>query len=309
VTVLSFQVRSSACLLAATLSFSALTSGCADNAEQSATAPETVETTNSDVTVPISPVTVTVDNPGDEPREVLAPHPVPGLTQQVLLRTTNQITQTINQQADQDFSAPALSIPLTAAATDSGIDLTIGKMTTTDTTLAADVGPAEGSHAGLLTNDSGAITALRLSPAPEAADAVRAAIEQAFYQAVYSAVSFPVEPIGVGAMWTLHRQVPGGVPLDQVVNATLLERDGDRLVIAIVVHQTPKSAEWDLPNNAGMLNIDGYVMQGSGTLTIDLGLPLPVAGTIVIGGDQTYTDPHSETTLKQSTGNIVQWGG
>ena len=106
----------------------------------------------------------------------------------------------------------------------------------------------------------------------------------------------------------MRRQVPGGVPLDQVTTAELTERDGDRLTIAVTVHQTPKSAEWDLPNNAGMLEIDAYVMQGSGTMTIDLGLPLPVAGTITIGGDQTYTDPNSETTLRQSTGNVVQWG-
>lgn len=308
-TVLSFPVRSSACLLAATIGFSALTSACTESSEQAAPLPETVETTETDVTVPISAATVTVEQPGDEPREILAPRPPRGITQQVLLRTSNQITQKINQQADQDYSAPGLTIPLTATATDYGVDLAIGDITTPDVALAADLEHAEGSHAGLLLNATGAVTALRLRPADDAADSVRAALEQAFYQATYTAVSFPAEPIGVGAVWTIRRQVPGGVPLDQLTTATLVERDGDRLTIDVTVRQTPKTAEWNLPNDAGILNIDGYVMQGSGTLTIDLGLPLPVSGIITIGGDQTYRDPHSATTLRQSTGNVVQWGG
>ncbi|WFR70859.1 hypothetical protein P9209_15460 [Prescottella defluvii] len=90
-------------------------------------------------------------------------------------------------------------------------------------------------------NSSGAITALRLRPDPEAQNKARSMIEQAFYQAVYRMVAFPVEPIGVGAVWKIHQQVMSAIALDQVTTATLSARDGDRLTVDVQVEQFPKS--------------------------------------------------------------------
>lgn len=268
---------------------------------------ESVSAASKEVTVPISAVTTAVLDPGSEPRQLLVPHPAPGSTQQVTLRTEYRIQQKINDQENQDFSAPGLSIALTAAAAKDGVDLTLGKITTTDSKLAQELGPAEGSHAGLTTTAAGAVSALRISPAPGAADAARSAVEQAFYQAVYRAVTLPDSAIGVGAVWTMRQQVSGSITLDQLTTATLTALEGDRLEIALDVTQTPKSPEWNLPNGAGMLNIDQYVMHGTGTVTLDLALPLPVDGIVTVGGDQTYSDPQSSTKLRQSTSNLVQW--
>jgi hypothetical protein len=307
--VLSYPVRSSIFALAATLSLSSFVSGCSESADSPAPEAESTQAVKNEVTVPISAVTVALVDPGDGPHEVLAPHPAMGATQQVTLRTTNRIRQQINNQADQELSSPALTIPLTAAADEHGARLTIGKVTTPDAKLSGGLGPAEGSHAGFTVNPRGAITSLRLSPPADATDAVRSAIEQAFYQAVYSAVVFPDEPIGVGAVWTMQQQVSGGVTLDQITTARLAERDGNRVVVTVDVMQKPKSEIWNLPNDAGMLTVEDFVMKGSGTVTMDLGLPLPVDGLISLGGDQTYADPETLTRLKQSTGSTVQWGG
>ncbi|MBD0323638.1 MAG: hypothetical protein ICV72_09660, partial [Aldersonia sp.] len=70
------------------------------------------------------------------------------------------------------------------------------------------------------------MTALQISPAPDADDAARRAIEQTLYQAVYHTVAFPDSEIGVGAVWTIAQQISGGVTLDQVTTAKLVARRG-----------------------------------------------------------------------------------
>ncbi|SLJ61820.1 Uncharacterised protein [Mycobacteroides abscessus subsp. abscessus] len=40
---------------------------------------------------------------------------------------------------------------------------------------------------------------------------------------------------------------------------------------------------------------------------MDLGLPLPVAGSITVGGHQSYRDPRSVSLLRQSITTQVSW--
>ena len=138
------------------------------------------------------------------------------------------------------------------------------------------------------------MTAVQFTPADDAGDAARSAIEQAFYQAVYQTVVFPAAEIGVGAVWTVRQQISGGVTLDQVTTATLTELDGNRATVALDITQTPRANVWNLPDGAGMLDIEEYLMHGTGTVTLDLELPLPVDGRIETAGEQRYRDPERQ---------------
>jgi hypothetical protein len=260
-----------------------------------------------EVTVPISAAVTTVVSQGAEPRVLLRPSYLPGTAQQVTLHTGYSIQQQINDQPPRDFSTPALTIPMTARADGDDVDLTLGTISSPDPSLAKALTAAGGSHAGFDMSELGAITALRLEPSPDTSNAARAALEQAFYQAVYRSIAFPDEPVGEGAVWTVRQEVTGGVALDQVTTATMTEREGDRLTIELEVTQTPKSAVWAMPNNAGTLDIQDYVMQGTGTITVDLGLPLPVSGSITVGGHQAYRDSRSASMLRQTINTQVSW--
>lgn len=311
--MLSKFPRAGSCLFAATLSLTTLIAGCGSGDEHAGS--ENIEATSNEVTVPVTAVTSTLVEPGSEPRSKVLLRPRPGTTQQAVLTTDAQVFQQIDDQAPRDFSTPQLAIPLEASVSEvistttphMTVDLTLGPVATPDATLADVLEPVAGSHAGLTISPSGAITALRLEPAPDAKNAARAAVEQALYQAVYRAVSFPEDDIGVGAAWTIRQQVMSGIALDQITTATLTARDGNLLTVDLQMTQTPQSSVWELPNNAGSLHVDSYVLQGSGTITVDLGLPLPVAGTLTVGGDQAYSDPAGTSRLRQSMTYRVQW--
>lgn len=300
--------RPRALLLAIALGLSTFAVGCADDAESPATTEGTEPLgIGKEVTVPISVAAATLVSPGAEPRAVLRPTFAPGTEQRVTLHTEHHIEQQINDQPPRDFSTPALTIPMTALAGTGGVDLTLGEVTSPDPMLSRALTAADGSQAGLDFSDEGAIIALRLAPDPDTPNAARAALENAFYQAVYRSIMFPEEPVGEGAVWTVHQEVTGGVTLDQVTTATLTKREGDRLTIELTVEQTPKSSSWALPNDTGTLSIEDYLMEGNGTITFDLGLPLPVAGSITVGGHQVYRDPRSVSLLSQSIVTQVSW--
>ncbi|MFI6869611.1 hypothetical protein [Nocardia sp. NPDC050406] len=292
------------------VALSALGVGCGDSSEAAVEGDgaEPAGLNKAEVTMPIAAVVTTVVDPGAEPRSVLRRDFPTGTTQEVTLRTDHHIEQQMNDQAMRDFSPAAVTIPLSAQTTEDGVELVLGNVTSNDPVLAKALLPADGSRAGLDMTDDGAITALRLAPNTATSDTARAALEQAFYQAVYQSIAFPETPVGEGAVWTVRQQVSGGVPLDQVTTATLTHVDGNRLTIAIDVTQTPKTKVWDLPNDAGTLDIVDYLMHGTGIITVDLGMPLPVSGAVTVGGNQTYQDPRSAVTLRQTLRTQVLWG-
>ncbi|WSV86595.1 hypothetical protein OHA42_15895 [Nocardia sp. NBC_01009] len=300
--------RSGVLLMVLALGLSAFGVGCSDGTEarneSDGTEPLGI---GKEVTVPISVAVTTVVSPGSEPRALLRPSYQAGTAQQVTLRTDYRIAQQINDQPSRDFSTPALTIPMTARAGSDGVDLTLGTITSPDPSLAKALTAADGSHAGFDMSELGAITALRLEPSPDTSNAARAALEQAFYQAVYRSIAFPDQPVGEGAVWTVRQEVTGGVALDQVTTATLTKREGDRLTIELEVTQQPQTSVWMMPNNAGTLDIQDYVMQGTGTITVDLGLPLPVSGCITVGGHQAYRDARSASMLQQTINTQVSW--
>ncbi|SNT22023.1 hypothetical protein [Rhodococcoides kyotonense] len=269
----------------------------------------TTDTSSTDVptsvSLPVTPVTTTLVEPGAEPRSPLTP--AYDGEQSVQLTTDSKVTQQIDDQAVQDFSTPELTLPLTATPDGDQVALTIGKPTSADQRLTDALAPSEGSSAGLTVTDTGAVTALGITPSEQAQDSARAAIEQALNQAVYRSVSYPDGDVGVGAVWTVEQQVISGVTLNQVTTATLRARDGNRLTVDLRIDQTPESTTLELPDDAGSLAIDSYVMSGSGTVELDLTKPLPVAGDVSVGGTQRYSDPEGTTVLGQNITDSLRW--
>ncbi|MBO0856104.1 MAG: hypothetical protein J2P18_20330 [Nocardia sp.] len=296
-------------VLAVTLS--ALAVGCGEGPEATSDAEVEPSGLGKEITMPIAAASARLVSPGSQPRAPLRPAVAPGTSQQVTLRTDHHVEQQINSQAAGNFSAPTVTIPLTASLDHEGIALALGTATSTDPDLAQQLLTADGSHAGFELGDNGAITRFRLATAPDSSESARAALERAFNQAVYNSLVFPNEPVGTGAVWTVRQQIsddlePNGA--EQVTTARLTGRTGNLLTIALDVTQTPKSRAWKLPGNGGSLDIVGYAMHGTGTVTVDLGLPLPVSGSVTVLGNQSYRDPRASVLLRQDVRTQVRWG-
>lgn len=311
-TLLSTRPRRRSTTLVAAAAVTVVLSLGACGTDTDVPATEELTPSTSAVTLPVSAVTTTLVDAGAEPRTVVTATPSEA-EQTATLVAESTISQQIDAAEAQDFSTPPLTLPMTAtsrsAAGSDGlqVDMTLGAATTSDATLQASLGPTAGSSAGFATTPSGAVTALTIDPSPDARDIARSAVEQALSQAVYRAVPFPAEPIGVGARWTVTQEVVSGISLLQTTTATLTSVDDGVATVDVAVTQSPEEPIWQLPDEQGTLNIESFVMTGQGQLRIDPSKPLPLGGTVAVGGDQVYRDANSQTTLKQTTSNTVTW--
>ena len=182
----------------------------------------------------IEAVARTIAEVADSPKIIVEKSTIP-------VRTAEAI-KTILASSEKALKHQVLSNPEFLAEGTAVVDLTLSSMTSPDATLQAALSGADGSAAGLSVTDSGAITALRLKPSANSANAARAAIEQALGQAVYRTVALPDAPVGVGARWVVRQQVSSEILLDQTTTVTLTATDLDNLTtsqtVAVTINDT-----------------------------------------------------------------------
>jgi hypothetical protein len=90
----------------------------------------------------------------------------------------------------------------------------------------------------------------------------------------------PAEPVGVGASWQLTQNVEsGGFSVVQTATYTLVSRDGDDVVLDLVLTQNAPAQTTELPGMPPGLdaNLDSLEASGTGQMQIDLRRFVPVA--------------------------------
>jgi hypothetical protein len=260
-------------------------------------------------TLPVPPVTTELINPGVMPRARCDTTATLGAAQHVTLTVRKNMRQQVDGQPDEHFATPDVTIPLTATAAVGEIGLVIGTATSSDPALTADLAAAAGSRAALLTDDRGSVTAFRLDTTDPAEPEARAALQRGLAMAIEQQIVFPDAAIGPGAVWQIHRHVPGRVPLEQITTATLLSHADGVLRIQVRLEQRVAT---DLIVAADHNTTDAprpadQPIVGIGTVTVDRGLPLPVQGDIAIDGDRVYRDSAATVQLRQTTAIRVRW--
>ncbi len=263
------------------------------------------------VTLPVPPTTVTLLDPGAEPRSVLSYQLTHGTESEHRVTARSTIAQVLGGDPEQDFSRPEVTLPITARigasnAMGQNVTLTVGAATSPDDSTRAALEAAPGSEATLRMSKSGAVHELTLSPSPESNDTAREALEHALFQTVYGVGVMPSDPVGIGARWLIEQPIESATDIVQSTTVTLRDRTDDVLVLDVSVNQQPSLEYFDTPG-AGRLLIDTFSSNGSGTITIDLEKPLPVSGQVAVRGEQQYSDPATGFTLQQRTGMALTW--
>jgi len=129
---------------------------------------------------------------------------------------------------------------------------------------------------------SGRITDVRFDDDPGAARPdVELATDELYQRLLAQVVPWPREPIGVGARWrviTLLRI--GGAYVKQTATYELTALDGARATIAVALTRLAERQLLALPGlPAGAeAELIGLVREQTGTVTVDLAAPLPLAG-------------------------------
>lgn len=144
---------------------------------------------------------------------------------------------------------------------------------------------------------NGIVRELSLEAPSGATDAARAGVEITANAVSDATVAWPTEAIGVGARWTVTRQVDDVVAPTRVTTYELTALDGDVATVRMESDAPDTAGTLTAPSPDGgpdvTLDVSAYRSVGTGELTIDLRAALPVDGKTESSSMAIYTDPES----------------
>lgn len=143
----------------------------------------------------------------------------------------------------------------------------------------------------------GIVRELSLAAPSGATDAARAAVEITANAISDATVVFPSEAIGIGARWTVTRQIDDAVAPTRVTTYELVDLDGDLATVRSRTAAPDPADTLRAPAADGgpgvTLDVESYEVEGTGELTVDLRAALPVDGTTESSTRAVYADPDS----------------
>lgn len=273
-------------------------------------------TTNADA------ATVTLIDAGAQPQSVVSYSISPD--------TTQAGTIIVSQGWGQASGAPGVTpkpqtTSLTLPYTSTGLTMTYGRPTGTNTDLNEDIATAEGFAWSTNADATGQRTQATLSAPEGATDSARASMEAAITEQIDTPVIFPAEPVGVGARWTVT--VAMASQGTRIITYTLKSKEGNRVVLDATVDQKPAVTSLSLSDLDSALSEAGITTStpstdpsqapetldvanvtsatDAGTLTVDLTLPFPVEGSIDHSTTVTYAA--GDTVVVQQNRHAIQW--
>lgn len=296
------------------------------------------------VALAVDPARVMVQDTGQGPGRLLEFNDITteeteAAPQDTTLAVSQGFNQTVATAEAVDITAPAagdrqaaevetVTLPLSAVTAAAGepeneievvadrdVQLRLGTPTHSDTSLNEDLASAAGFKLGMRSNNSGQATTVQLAAPVDATDIGRQAAESALMKVLSLPVVFPDEPVGPGAIWSVDSRVTGEATLLQTTTYTLTGIQGERLELAVSVSQRPalgalslEGQEGAAEGEAGTLNVLNSNTSSSGSLSIDLGAPLPVAGRVDFTTRVIYGSGDSQVRVVQDSYSALDFG-
>lgn len=303
------------------------TAACADDdatGEGTAVEGTSVEGTAGEDTQALEPA-ITVD-PGQPPvvdlleagegdRRVLAY--APSREPAVVEVTRSGTAQTSVPGAEPQLDETPEQTLTVAGESEPGVDgaqraiVTVEEFTSVDELRDAQFSTAPGFTVTWVRSADGVVRQLSLEAPAEATDAARAGVEITANAVSEATVVFPDEPIGVGAQWTVTRELDDAVAPVRMVTYSLVDLTGDVATVRMESSAPEVSDTLTAPSADGgpgvALDVETYDATGSGELTVDLRAALPIDGTTESSTRAVYVDPDSGRRTTYDEDSVLQF--
>lgn len=268
------------------------------------------------VGLPVDAARVTVVSTGTDPRVLTYSDVDAG--QSVEVEVAEGFNQLIMRADAVDVQAPAggdvtrLTVPLTGTTSVADeavegerlatrdVEFRVGRPAADNLELTDDIRSAEGFLLGWRAEDGGEVSTVRLAAPKEATDEGRALVEQALMKLLSLPVVFPEEAVGEGATWSVDTRVTGESTLLQTATYTITGIDGDCVDLDVSIQQRPALGALEMEDGQS-LNVLNSNTTSEGTLTVDLGSPLPVDGRVSYTTRVIYGGADSDVRVVQDS--------
>lgn len=262
------------------------------------------------VEAPVEGVRVQLLEPGNSPRATLAYRIGEEEASQEL---TYSATQGLEQKTahgegeDVPYGDVTMDLPLNATASEEGEEIAttvvVGRPDGTNAELNEDMASAEGFEMHQTMEPSGRVKTRSFGAPEGATDGARASVEQALTQMTDLPIVFPEEEVGPGAKWTVSGRVDEGVSLRQELTYTLVERDGDKVVLDVAAKRRPAVASL-ADTDLKVLEADST---SEGRITVNLSRPLPAEGKVSVETTVTYGKDDAPLRVLQTITSRSEW--
>lgn len=241
---------------------------------------------------------VTVDDPGQEPRELLRLHPTKGDVDELEMSVGIRMSMRNGMQNMPAIPVPTTKTRLRAEVEDVGADgfsvrhavegvEVVSTPQTPEmvvTKVKESVEPLTQYRAVMRMDERGAV----LGGTVEIPRDLPAMVHQTMQQMTESlgqlAAPLPEEPVGVGARWTaVHEIQQNGMKMRQTGHYSLLEREGDRLQLEVTIEQELLDPNVSPPGMlGGSARVGRFDSSGHGSLDLDLARITPASMSVTV---------------------------
>ncbi|KAA0917278.1 hypothetical protein [Dietzia sp. ANT_WB102] len=189
--------------------------------------------------------------------------------------------------------------------------VTAREFTSVDELRRAQFATAVGFTVTWTRSADGIVRGVSLAAPSGATDAARAGVEITANAVSDATVAFPTDEIGVGARWTVTRQIDDAVAPTRVVSYELVGLDGDVATVRSRSSAPNPAGALTAPGSDGgpgvTLDVESYEVEGSGELMVDLRAALPVGGTTESSTRAVYVDPDSGRRTTYDEDSVLQF--
>ena len=277
---------------------------------------------------------VRVISPGENPRQLrytttaCAPETADG--REATLRVAGGIEQSVLAEGGEATAeAPAggdvlettvpvrISCPpINTPPDEHSIQLEAGAGSHSDLNLGQQIAANEGFLLRWWASETGAISRVKMLPAPESPEAGRQAVEQALLAAMSSTVVFPEQAVGLGGQWEVTNRIPGESSLVRTTTYTVTDMggaDGNQLQLDAEVEERPADRSLRIDNEVAgeldgqTLTVESTSTTSDGTLTLDLRDPLPTTGHVNATTRLLYAGGGSASRVVQDVTSAVTY--
>lgn len=285
----------------------AFAGACGSGGDDEAAAPTTT-TTSAPTTTATGPAaeeaSITVEDPGAEPRQALRLQLEEGDASEATMTMAMSTSMEANGEPLPGGEIPAIQITIRNEVVE--VDDEAGTFTTRFSYAGADIvddgtvdpQTAAAMREGLSVLDGLAGTATLTSrgesvssdfDVPEDLDpSSRQMLEQVSQQVETLTVPLPEEEVGVGAIWRVETASSlGGIDTVLAVTYELKELDDTRYVLGVAYEQTapPQEANFEGAPEGTVATVEEYLVTGDGEVSGDLAQILPASSIMAAGGD------------------------
>ncbi|KAA8746726.1 DUF6263 family protein [Corynebacterium tuscaniense] len=208
-------------------------------------------------------------------------------------------TDKVSVEAPAGGDVEQVTLPLSVAVVDGNVaEFTVGEPKHSNLDTGTEALTAEGFRMRWTTDVQGQIEDIKLLPPEGSSDEGRAVIERALLQIISTNPVFPVEPVGVGATWSVETRTLGETNMRRTTTYSLTSRDGNTVTLDVQVQEEPAKKTLNLDGEDN-LTAEEWSTTSQGTITVDLNKLLPIAGENAATTRTVYAGPNPDFKVVQ----------